>query len=100
VGEKEVDPVQAVMLLARDFGVKRLLLEGGASTNFDFLEAGVVDEIFLSFSPKLKGGEHLPTVVDGAGFPGREYVSLELKSLYRDGDEFYFRYRVGERRKA
>jgi 2,5-diamino-6-(ribosylamino)-4(3H)-pyrimidinone 5'-phosphate reductase len=100
VGETVVDPVEAVRLLRREFGIRYLLLEGGASTNFDFLTAGVVDELFLSLSPKLKGGEHLPTVVDGAGLPGREYLSLEMKSLYRDGDELYLRYRVGGRQEA
>jgi 2,5-diamino-6-(ribosylamino)-4(3H)-pyrimidinone 5'-phosphate reductase len=100
VGETGVDPLLAVKLLRQEFGIRHLLLEGGASTNFDFLDAGVVDELFLSFTPKLKGGEHLPTVVDGPGFPGREYMPLELRSLYRDGDELYFRYRVGEKQSA
>jgi 2,5-diamino-6-(ribosylamino)-4(3H)-pyrimidinone 5'-phosphate reductase len=100
VGETAVDPVEAVLLLRKEFGIRHLLLEGGASTNFDFLAAGVVDELFLSFSPKIKGGEHLPSVVDGPGFPGRDYLALELRSLYRDGDEFYFRYRVGHPKTA
>lgn len=100
VGESGVDPAAAVRLLRQEFGIRYLLLEGGGSTNFDFLEAGVVDELFLSFTPKLKGGDHLPTVVDGPGFPDREYLGLELRSLYHDGDELYFRYRMAERRKA
>lgn len=100
VGETVVEPVEAVRLLRAEFGIRHLLLEGGATTNFDFLAAGVADELFLSFTPKIKGGDHLPTVVDGAGFPDREYLGLELLSLYRDGDELYFRYRIGEKQKA
>lgn len=98
VGEDTVDVAAAVRILREEFGIKRLLLEGGASVNFDFYEAGLIDELFLSFSPKIKGGEHIPTIVTGAGLPGREYVELQVLSLYHDGDEFYFRYKVGPRK--
>jgi riboflavin biosynthesis pyrimidine reductase len=56
--------------------------------------------MFITIAPKLKGGAHLPTPVDGAGFPDRELLDLSLMSLYRDGDEIYLRYRVGGRRSA
>jgi 2,5-diamino-6-(ribosylamino)-4(3H)-pyrimidinone 5'-phosphate reductase len=94
VGEVSVDVREAVRILRQEFGIERLLLEGGASLNFDFFAADLVDDLFLSFAPKIKGGAHLPTVVDGEGFPGREYRTLRLLSLYRDGDELYFRYRA------
>lgn len=100
VGETVVDPVESIRLLHIEFGIQHLLLEGGATTNFDFLSAGVVDEFFMSFTPKIKGGRHLPTTVDGEGFPDREFLALELISLYRDNDEFYFRYKIGERQTA
>lgn len=94
VGELAVDLPAAVRLLREEFGARVLLLEGGAALNDAFFRAGLVDELFLSFAPKLKGGAHLPTVVDGEGLPGAEYQPLELLSLYHDGDEFYFRYAV------
>lgn len=94
VGEEAVDVAAAVRLLRAEFGVRRLVLEGGASLNFDFFAAGLVDELFLTLAPKIKGGAHLPTVVDGPGLPNHDFVPLALLSLYRDGSELYLRYRV------
>lgn len=99
VGTDSVDLTEAVRRLRQEYEISTLALEGGASLNFDFLAAGLVDELFLTFAPKLKGGVHLPTAVDGPGFPDREYLDLTLLSLYHDCDEFYFRYKVGTRRK-
>ena len=99
-GVDSVDLKEAVRRLRESYGISTLALEGGATLNFDFLEAGLADELFLSFAPKLKGGKDLPTAVDGPGLPDREYLNLRLLSLYHDGDEFYFRYRIGARGRA
>jgi len=93
-GEETVDVAMAARLLRTEFGVQRLLLEGGACLNFDFFAARLVDELFLTLAPKIKGGASLPTVVDGPGLPDRSFISLELLSLYRDGSELFLRYRV------
>jgi len=91
---RRVDVLEGVRLLRREFGIRRLLLEGGAALNWEFFAADIVDELFLTVAPKIKGGAHLPTVVDGPGFPGQEAAPLELRSAYRDGSELYLRYRV------
>lgn len=93
-GRGEVDLRAALRHLRQVHGIRYLLCEGGADLNDRLLRAGLVDELFLTLAPKLKGGAHLPTVVGGKGFPPGQFVSLSLVSLYRDGDEVYFRYRV------
>lgn len=98
VGETTVDIQAAVGLLRAEFGVERLLLEGGPTLNFELFQAGVVDELFLTLAPKIKGGAHLPTVVDGPGLPERQVIALDLLSLYRDGSELYLRYHVKSQR--
>lgn len=97
VGQSTVDPSEALRTLRREFGVRRVVLEGGAAVNAAFFGAGLVDELFLTIAPKLKGGAHLPTVVDGPGLPDRSVIMLSLLSVYHDGDELYLRYRVGQR---
>lgn len=99
-GDSRVDVREAARILRQEFGIRRLALEGGAGLNFEFFAAGLVDELFLTFAPKLKGGSHLPTIVEGAGLPDWEWIGLELVSLYHDGDELYFRYRVGGRERV
>ncbi len=97
-GAESVEAREAARILRHKYGIRSLALEGGATLNFQFFEAGLLDELFLTVAPKIKGGANLPTIVDGAGLPDRQFIDMELLSLYRDGDELYFRYRVGRRR--
>ncbi len=78
----------------RQQGTRVLLCEGGAMLNDALLRQGLVDELFLTLAPKLKGGANLPTIVSGQGFPPGAYLPLQLLSLYRDEDELYLRYRI------
>jgi riboflavin biosynthesis pyrimidine reductase len=41
--------------LGREFGIRRLLLEGGATINGSFFAAGLVDELSLLVAPSLDG---------------------------------------------
>jgi riboflavin biosynthesis pyrimidine reductase len=93
-GTGEVDLPAAMRYLRQDLGIRHLLCEGGATLNDDLLRAGLADELFLTLTPKLKGGAHLPTPVEGKGFPPGQFLPLTLLSLYRDGSEIYLRYRI------
>ena len=44
-----------------------LLVEGGSRVASDFLEAGLVDKVFLTLSPKLVGGLQAPCLYEGRG---------------------------------
>lgn len=46
---------QMLDMLGREFGVRRLLLEGGATINGSFFAADLVDEISLLVAPALDG---------------------------------------------
>ncbi len=94
VGEDSVDLPEAMRRLRTSYGVQYLALEGGADLNFDFLSAGLVDELFITIAPKLKGGTEAPTPVTGEGFPGSSFLPLAIRSVYRDGNELYLRYAV------
>ena len=62
----EGDPIDlAAMLdvLGERFGVRRLLLEGGAGINGSFLAAGLVDELHVVVAPALDGGTDVQGIV-------------------------------------
>lgn len=80
--------------LRRERGVERLLIEGGATTNARFFEAGLVDELYLTLAPKLKAGGDLPGIADGPGLTETAFLACDLVSVYRDAGELYLRYRV------
>jgi riboflavin-specific deaminase-like protein len=53
----QLDLPAALAELYERFSVRTLLCEGGPHLNAQLLAAGLVDELFLSLSPKLAGGD-------------------------------------------
>jgi riboflavin biosynthesis pyrimidine reductase len=87
------DPAPAAMMAdLRTRGVRALLCEGGPTLNSALLEAGVVDELFLTLSPMLSGEPGAPRIVEGEGLP--EPARLTLEWALRHEQELYLRYSV------
>jgi riboflavin-specific deaminase-like protein len=87
------DPTpQAAMADLRSRGVRSLLCEGGPTLNSALLEAGVVDELFLTLSPMLTGEPDALRIVEGKGLP--EPAQLALEWALRHEQELYLRYSV------
>jgi len=94
-GKHEVDFVAALRWLRREWGVKRLLCEGGGELNEGLFRAGVVNEIYLTLCPLILGGRDAPTAADGKGVEKlSEAIPLALKSLKRAGSELFLVYTV------
>jgi len=60
-----VDLPAALAELRTRFSVRTLLCEGGPHLNGALLQAGLVDELFLSIAPKLASGGEPLTIVTG-----------------------------------
>jgi riboflavin biosynthesis pyrimidine reductase len=75
-------------------GVKRVLVEGGGTLNFSFFRENLVDEFYITVTPRILGGAAAPSPVDGKGFLRNSHVRLKLLSSRKDGDELFLRYRV------
>ena len=93
VGEDKVDFDRMLEILA-EHGVKRVMVEGGATLNFEMIRARVVDEIHVTISPYIIGGEGAPTLVDGKGFTRGGIKDLDLISCERSGGSVLVRYRI------
>lgn len=78
VGESRVDLPQALRIL-KGIGIQRLMVEGGATLNFELLNLGLVDEISIFVAPVIFGGEAAPTLA--GGFGRTEAAALPLKLL-------------------
>jgi riboflavin-specific deaminase-like protein len=67
-GQTEINFSAALRWLRKEFGVNRLLCEGGGELNDALFRAGLVDELHLTICPKIFGGRTAPTIADGLGF--------------------------------
>jgi 2,5-diamino-6-(ribosylamino)-4(3H)-pyrimidinone 5'-phosphate reductase len=91
----DLDFVEALEWLRKEWGVKRLLCEGGGEINGGLFEAGVVDEIYLTIAPVIMGGRNAPTLGDGEGIALlADATKVRAKSIKRVGDELYTRFEV------
>ncbi len=81
------DDLRAVLADLRNRGIERLLCEGGPTVNRALLDAGVLDELFLTLSPVVSG-EGPPIVTDGPSVP------LTLRSVATADGDLYLRYSV------
>jgi len=59
-------------------GIRRLLVEGGATLNFEMLNLGLVDELTVFIAPVVFGGERAPTLAGGFGLSDSAAVRLKL----------------------
>lgn len=70
-------------------GYQRLLCEGGPSLMWDLVEARRLDELCVTISPQLVGGDPL-RILHGPAL--NEPVRLELRHLLADGGDLFCRY--------
>jgi riboflavin-specific deaminase-like protein len=89
-GER-VDLAAGLRTLYEQFGVRRLLCEGGPSLNQQLLDAGLIDEVFWTLAPKLAGGTGR-TLIQGPAPTLQIAARMELLSMYAEGSELYARY--------
>lgn len=90
LGFKDVGDLLA-RLKAR--GLRKLLVMGGSSLNAQLFEAGLVDEIFLTITPKIRLGRDVPTIADGNALPRQSIQNYLIVEERRIGDELFVRYR-------
>jgi len=75
----EFDIPSLLHVLVRGFGIRDLVVEGGAKTNGAFLAAQVVDELRVLVAPALDGAQQVQGIVDyRTGLAG--IVRLQFKS--------------------
>ena len=88
--EGRVDLAAAMRHLRVERGIRGLLCEGGPLLHAELLDAGLVDELFVTRGPLLSGGD-APGLVRGMS---ANVTELELVWLLREGSELFHRYRV------
>lgn len=85
---------EAVETLKSEYAVDLLLVEGGPSLNHSLVSEGLVDELFITLSPKLLGGTagETRTLLDGHEFQQARTATLLATHLCEN--ELFLRYRL------
>ena len=75
--QDKVDLKNALAIL-KELGIHRLMVEGGATLNFELLRLGLVDEVMAYMAPMIFGGASAPTMVAGSGLERSAAIPLKL----------------------
>jgi 2,5-diamino-6-(ribosylamino)-4(3H)-pyrimidinone 5'-phosphate reductase len=78
VHEGERVDLQEMLHTLSEMGIERLMVEGGATLNFELIKLGLVDELSAFVAPMIFGGETAPTLAAGSGVERSEAVPLKL----------------------
>jgi len=82
-GEKSINLKQLLRKLYKK-NIKTVLVEGGGTTNWEFIKYDIFDELFITLSPFLIGGIDSVSFVEGQGFSKiSKSPNLRLKSMKR-----------------
>jgi riboflavin biosynthesis pyrimidine reductase len=93
-GRTGIDLKKVLEKLGKEFGIRKLLLEGGGKINGSFLAAGLIDEVSILVAPVADGGIGTPSLFDaeaGRG-PSRRLRLISVERL--KGDLVWLRYEV------
>lgn len=92
-GDTKIDLPDAMEQLYR-LGIKRLMVEGGATLNWGMLSNCLVDQIYTFVGNIVIGGQMAPTLVDGEGFTDTNPLPLELISAEKLEKGLFLKWKV------
>jgi len=67
-GTGKLVDIKIMLSLLHEIGIKSILLEGGGTLNWSFIEKDLIDEIRLTIAPWIMGGQTATSLVEGEGF--------------------------------
>lgn len=89
-----VDLEYALDLLYKK-GIKKLLVEGGGTVIWNFLNKRAVDDLFIYIGPYIIGGKNTPTVADGIGIKNEnDLITLKIVEVNRLGSGILVHYKM------
>ena len=82
-GEKSVN-IKSLMKKLSEKKIKTILVEGGGTINWEFIKQNIFDELIITLSPFVIGGNDSISFVQGSGFDKiSKSPNLHLKSVKR-----------------
>jgi len=92
LGEKKINIKKLMQYLSKQ-KINSVLVEGGGTVNWEFINNNLVDEATITLTPYIVGGENATTLVQGKGFSKiSSSKKLRLKRISRQGNELVLYY--------
>jgi 5-amino-6-(5-phosphoribosylamino)uracil reductase len=94
LGDLTVDLQRLMRLLRSDYGITNLLCEGGARVFANLLDAGLIDEEFVTYCPTFVGrspDRFRPSYCEGVAWQPETAPYSKPLSLHRAGDLLFMR---------
>jgi riboflavin biosynthesis pyrimidine reductase len=93
-GRSQIDLTKVLPKLARSFGIRTLLLEGGGKINGSFLDADLIDELSILIAPVADGSSGTPALFDSNRKKGPARALKLIWSEKRRGGIVWLRYKI------
>ena len=96
MGQNVADLQRTVDMLYSDYGVRNLLSEGGSTVQAGLLNAGLIDEEFVTWCPSFVGRsseKYRPSYTEGVAWHPTTAPYSKPISLHRNSDLLYLRTR-------
>jgi 2,5-diamino-6-(ribosylamino)-4(3H)-pyrimidinone 5'-phosphate reductase len=92
-GEKSVN-IKSLLKKLSEKKIKTILVEGGGTVNWEFIKQNIFDELIITLSPFVIGGNNSISFVQGSGFDKiSKSPNLHLKSVKRLKNHLVLNYR-------
>ena len=92
-GEKSVN-IKSLLKKLSEEKIKTILVEGGGTVNWEFIKQNIFDELIITISPFVIGGNDSISFVRGSGFDKiTKSPNLQLKSVKRLKNHLVLNYR-------
>lgn len=100
LSDSAVDLRSVLEQLRRDYGVKRLACEGGGELFRSLLELDLVDQLNLTVTPLLFGGQNAPTLTGCDRSFLKHSIGCTLKEMKIVGQECFLTYTIKQKQKS
>lgn len=78
-----------------NYGIKKLMVEGGSTVIWNFLKQGFIDDMFVYIGPMIIGGKYTPSMADGEGITGEDdIINLEIVEITKMKPGLLVHYRL------
>jgi diaminohydroxyphosphoribosylaminopyrimidine deaminase/5-amino-6-(5-phosphoribosylamino)uracil reductase len=87
--DKKPLDLKRVLQILKEKGIHSMLVEGGSTIHFSFIESGLFDRLFSTISPIIIGGVTAKSAVEGVGFETlKESCKLDFNKVIKRGSDY------------